>query len=193
MALVWLGDQITQHGIGNGVSLLMAVGILPRMPTAFSQMISLLRAPVGLEGGSLGIWQGLPMLALLFGAVALMIAVTQADRRIPVQYVNRVVGRKMYGGQSSYLPLKINCSGVMPVIFANAILLFPEQIFAYIGASTGINFFQKVSAALDHGSTTYYVIYCTTILCFSYFWVAMIFRPFQIADNLKKMVGMCPV
>jgi preprotein translocase subunit SecY len=192
MALVWLGDQITQHGIGNGVSLLIAAGILSSMPTAFSQTISLLRTPVGLEGGSLGIWQGLLMLALLFGVVALMIAVTQADRRIPVQYVNRVVGRKMYGGQSSYLPLKINYSGVMPVIFANAILLFPQQIFAYIGASTGINFFQKVSAALNHGSTTYYVIYGTTILCFSYFWVAMMFRPVQIADDLKKNGGYVP-
>ncbi|MDR2436235.1 MAG: preprotein translocase subunit SecY [Puniceicoccales bacterium] len=192
MALVWLGDQITQYGIGNGVSLLIAAGILSTMPTAFSQMISLLRAPAGLGGGSLGIWQGLLMLALLFGVVALMIAVTQADRRIPVQYVNRVVGRKMYGGQSSYLPLKINYSGVMPVIFANAILLFPQQIFAYIGASTGINFFQKVSAALNHGSTTYYVIYGMTILCFSYFWVAMMFRPVQIADDLKKNGGYVP-
>ncbi|MDR3274050.1 MAG: preprotein translocase subunit SecY [Puniceicoccales bacterium] len=192
MALVWLGDQITQYGIGNGVSLLIAAGILSSMPTAVSQAIMLLRAPVGVEGGSLGLWHGLLMLILLFSVVALMIAVTQADRRIPVQYVNRVVGRKMYGGQSSYLPLKINYSGVMPVIFASAILLFPQQIFAYIGASAGIKFFQKISAALNHGSSTYYVIYGTMILCFSYFWVSMMFRPIQIADDLKKNGGYVP-
>jgi preprotein translocase subunit SecY len=133
------------------------------------------------------------MLVLLLSVVALMIAVTQADRRIPVQYVNRVVGRKMYyGGQSSYLPLKINYSGVMPIIFASAILLFPQQVFAYIGASTGINFFQKMSIALNHGSITYYLIYGTMILCFSYFWVSMMFRPVQIADDLKKNGGYVP-
>jgi preprotein translocase subunit SecY len=192
MALMWLGDQITQHGIGNGISLLIAAGILSSMPTALSQAITLLRAPVGMDGGSLGLWHGLMMVTLLFSVVALMIAVTQADRRIPVQYVNRVVGRKMYGGQSSYLPLKINYSGVMPVIFASAILLFPQQIFAYIGASTGINFFQKMSLALNHGSITYYVTYGTMILCFSYFWVSMMFRPVQIADDLKKNGGYVP-
>ncbi|MDR0595135.1 MAG: preprotein translocase subunit SecY [Puniceicoccales bacterium] len=192
MALMWLGDQITQYGIGNGVSLLITAGILSSMPTALSQAITLLRAPAGIEGGSLGLWHGLLMLVLLLSVVALMIAVTQADRRIPVQYVNRVVGRKMYGGQSSYLPLKINYSGVMPVIFASAILLFPQQIFAYIGASTGVNFFQKVSIALNHGSTTYYLIYGTMILCFSYFWVSMMFRPVQVADDLKKNGGYVP-
>jgi preprotein translocase subunit SecY len=152
----------------------------------------LLKTPVGAGGNSLGLWHGLLMIALLFGVVALMIAVTQADRRIPVQYVKRIVGRKMYGGQSSYLPLKINYSGVMPVIFASAILLFPQQIFAYIGASAGINFFQKISVALNHGSPAYYLIYGFMILCFSYFWVSMMFRPVQIADDLKKNGGYVP-
>jgi preprotein translocase subunit SecY len=192
MALMWIGDQITQYGVGNGISLLIAAGILSSMPTAFSQAIVLLKAPVGVGGNSLGLWHGLLMIALLFGVVALMIAVTQADRRVPVQYVKRIVGRKMYGGQSSYLPLKINYSGVMPVIFASAILLFPQQIFAYIGASTGINFFQKMSLALNHGSGTYYIVYGLMILCFSYFWVSMMFRPVQIADELKKNGGYVP-
>lgn len=192
MALVWMGDQITQYGIGNGVSLLIAAGILSSMPNALSQAITLLKAPAGIAGGSLGLWHGILMLVLLFSVVALMIAVTQADRRIPVQYVKRVVGRKMYSGQASYLPLKINYSGVMPVIFANAILLFPQQIFAYIGASTGIKFFQSISMALNHGSAVYYCIYGLMILCFSYFWVSMMFRPIQIADDLKKNGGYVP-
>ncbi|MDE6432390.1 MAG: preprotein translocase subunit SecY [Opitutales bacterium] len=192
MILVWIGDQITQYGIGNGVSLLIAAGILSSMPSAFSQAITLLKAPAGAGTGSLSLWHGLLMLGLLFGVVALMIAVTQADRRVPVQYVKRIIGRKMYGGQSSYLPLKINYSGVMPVIFASAILLFPQQIFAYIGASTGINFFQSLSRALSHGSGFYYCTYGLLILCFSYFWVSMMFRPTQIADELKKNGGYVP-
>lgn len=192
MILVWIGDQITQYGIGNGISLLIAAGILSSMPNALSQAIMLLKAPAGVSTGSLNLWHGVLMLALLFGVVALMIAVTQADRRVPVQYVKRVVGRKMYSGQASYLPLKINYSGVMPVIFASAILLFPQQIFAYIGASTGINFFQSLSHALSHGSTFYYCTYGLLILCFSYFWVSMMFRPTQIADDLKKNGGYVP-
>ncbi len=192
MILVWLGDQITQYGIGNGISLLIAAGILSSMPSALSQAIILLKTPIGTGASSLSLWHGILMFSLLFGVVALMIAVTQADRRIPVQYVKRIVGRKMYSGQSSYLPLKINYSGVMPVIFASAIILFPQQIFAYIGASTGINFFQTLSHALSHGSGFYYCIYGLLILCFSYFWVSMMFRPTQIADDLKKNGGYVP-
>jgi preprotein translocase subunit SecY len=121
-----------------------------------------------------------------------MISVTQADRKIPVQYVSRVVGRKMYGSQSSYLPLKINYSGVMPVIFSSAILLFPQQIFAYVGAATGVRFFQRASEILTHGSAVYYFLYGFLILCFSYFWVSMMFRPTQVAEDLKKNGGYVP-
>lgn len=98
----------------------------------------------------------------------------------------------MYGGQSSYLPLKVNYSGVMPVIFASAILLFPQQIFAYIGAAAGIPFFQRAASVLVHGSSLYYWLYGLLILCFSYFWVSMMFRPVQIADDLKKNGGYVP-
>jgi preprotein translocase subunit SecY len=191
LILVWIGEQISQIGIGNGVSLLIAAGILSSMPGAIVQAVKMFNAPIGTTG-SLGLWQGVVMIILLFAVVAFMISVTQADRKIPVQYVSRVVGRKMYGGQSSYLPLKINYSGAMPVIFASAILLFPQQIFAYIGAATGIRFFQKASAILTHGSTTYYVVYGLLILCFSYFWVSMMFRPTQIAEDLKKNGGYIP-
>ncbi|MDR1413932.1 MAG: preprotein translocase subunit SecY [Puniceicoccales bacterium] len=191
LILVWIGDQISQIGIGNGISLLIAAGILSSMPGAIVQAVRMFCAPIGTVG-AFGVWHGVLMIGLLFAVVALMIAVTQADRRIPVQYVSRVVGRKMYGGQSSYLPLKINYSGVMPVIFASALLLFPQQIFAYIGAASGIRFFQKASLVLTHGSMVYYLLYGLLILCFSYFWVAMMFRPAQIADDLKKNGGYIP-
>ncbi|MDR3144217.1 MAG: preprotein translocase subunit SecY [Puniceicoccales bacterium] len=191
LILVWIGEQISQIGIGNGVSLLIAAGILSSMPTAIMQAIKMFSVQAETTA-VFGLWHGLLMLVLLFSVVAFMVAVTQADRKIPVQYVSRIVGRKMYGGQSSYLPLKINYSGVMPVIFASAILLFPQQIFAYIGAATGVRFFQRASMVLSHGSSVYYVLYGLLILCFSYFWVSMMFRPVQIAEDLKKNGGYIP-
>ncbi|MDR2737769.1 MAG: preprotein translocase subunit SecY [Puniceicoccales bacterium] len=191
LILMWIGEQISQIGIGNGISLLIAAGILSSMPGAIMQAARMFSAPLG-TAGSLGLWHGVLMIALLLTVVAFMISVTQADRKIPVQYVSRVVGRKLYGGQSSYLPLKINYSGVMPVIFSSAILLFPQQIFAYIGAATGMRFFQRASMVLSHGSAVYYVLYGLLILCFSYFWVAMMFRPTQIAEDLKKNGGYIP-
>jgi preprotein translocase subunit SecY len=191
MILMWIGDQISQLGIGNGVSLLIAAGILSSMPSAIVQAVKMFNAPIG-SVAVLSPWHGMLMVVLLFSVVAFMVAVTQADRKIPVQYVSRVVGRKMYNGQSSYLPLKINYSGVMPVIFASALLLFPQQIFAYIGAATGMRFFQNASITLSHGSKTYYAIYGLLILCFSYFWVAVMFRPVQVAEDLKKNGGYVP-
>ncbi|MDR1432912.1 MAG: preprotein translocase subunit SecY [Puniceicoccales bacterium] len=191
LILMWIGERISQIGIGNGISLLIAAGILSSMPSAIVQAIRMFNAPLGAIG-AFGPWHGALMVFLLFSVVAFMISVTQADRKIPVQYVSRIVGRKMYGGQSSYLPLKINYSGVMPVIFASAILLFPQQIFAYIGAASGIKFFQSAAVVLTHGSTVYYALYGLLILCFSYFWVAMMFRPVQIADDLKKNGGYIP-
>jgi preprotein translocase subunit SecY len=191
LILMWIGEQISQIGVGNGISLLIAAGILSSMPGAIVQAVKMFNAPLG-TSGSLGLWQGVLMIALLFSVVAIMISVTQADRKIPVQYVSRVIGRKVYGGQSSYLPLKINYSGVMPIIFSSAILLFPQQIFAYIGAATGMRFFQKAAMVLTHGSVTYYVLYGFLILCFSYFWVSMMFRPVQVADDLKKNGGYIP-
>ncbi|MDR1891022.1 MAG: preprotein translocase subunit SecY [Puniceicoccales bacterium] len=191
LILVWIGEQISQVGIGNGISLLIAAGILSSMPGAIIQAVKMFKVSTGMPK-VFGVWHGVLMVTLLISVVALMISVTQADRKIPVQYVSRIVGRKMYAGQSSYLPLKINYSGVMPVIFASAILLFPQQIFAYVGAATGIRFFQKASMVLSHGSTVYYVLYGLLILCFSYFWVSIMFRPVQIADDLKKNGGYIP-
>ncbi|HCJ12591.1 MAG: preprotein translocase subunit SecY [Verrucomicrobia bacterium GWF2_51_19] len=193
MLLTWLGDQITERGIGNGISLLITIGILSGMPQALTIAAKLFSAPVGAEGGvTMGLPQAFLMLVLLLVVIGSMIAVTQAQRKIPVQYAQRVVGQKMYGGQTSFLPLKINYAGVMPVIFASAILMFPQQIFAYIAAVTGLSFFQRMSSILTQGSATYYTFYGSMILGFSYFWVSIMFRPVQIADDLKKNGGYIP-
>lgn len=192
MILTWIGDRITQIGIGNGVSLLITVGILSSLPGAMIQLFEIFSKPLGAEEGSLGGAQLIMMIILLIVVVYSMVAVTQATRRISVQYARRVVGRKMLTGQNSFLPLKVNYAGVMPVIFASTLLMFPQQIFAYIGGATGVSFFIKLAQLLSHGSTTYYFIYGTLILCFSYFWVSIMFKPAQIAEDLKKNGGYIP-
>lgn len=190
--LMWLGEQITQRGIGNGISILITVGILGALPSAVIQAVGMFSTPIGSDSPTLGLPQGILMIVLLLGVVGAMVAVTQAQRKIPVQYAKRVVGRKVYGGQSSFLPLKVNYSGVMPVIFASAILMFPQQIFAYIGAATGINFFVQLASYLNQGSVAFYILFGTLILGFSYFWVSIMFKPVQIADDLKKNGGYIP-
>jgi preprotein translocase subunit SecY len=190
MLLMWLGEQITQRGIGNGVSLLITVGILADIPGAAAATYQLFFAPVGVA--RLGLPQGIIM-GLLFIVVTMgLIALVQGQRKIPVQYAKRVVGNKVMGGQSSFLPLKVNYSGVMPVIFASAILLFPQQIFSQIGAAFNIKFLIDFSENLLRGHWTYYAIMTMLILFFSYFWVSVMFKPIQIADDLKKYGGYIP-
>lgn len=190
MLLMWLGEQITQRGIGNGVSLLITVGILADIPGAAAATYQLFFAPVGVA--RLGLPQGIVM-GLLFILVTMgIIMVVQGQRKIPVQYAKRVVGNKVMGGQSSFLPLKVNYSGVMPVIFASAILLFPQQIFSQIGAAFNIKFLVEFADNLLRGHWTYYAIYTSLILFFSYFWVSVMFKPIQIADDLKKYGGYIP-
>lgn len=192
VVLMWLGEQITQRGIGNGISILITIGILGGLPRAVSQAVRMFYHPIGAEGPHPGLPQALLMLILLFGVIGAMVAMTQAQRKIPVQYAKRVVGRKMMGGQSSYLPLKINYTGVMPVIFGSAILMFPQQIFTYIAGAWNIRFFQHLAQYLIQGSTSYYVAFGLLILGFSYFWVSIMFKPIQIADDLKKNGGYVP-
>ena len=188
--LMWLGEQITQRGIGNGISLLITVGILADLPQAAVLTYTLFRAPVGVEG--LGVPEGILMLVSLLVAIAGIIALTQAQRRIPVQYAKRVVGRRVYGGQASYLPLKVNYSGVMPVIFASAILLFFQTITQQLGAAFDLPFILDFARFMQQGNKVYYVIFGLLILCFSYFWVSVTFKPIQIADDLKKNGGYIP-
>ena len=190
MLLMWLGEQITQRGIGNGVSLLITVGILADIPGAAVSTYQLFFAPVGVA--KLGAIEGVMMLALFIGVTMGIIAVTQGQRKIPVQYAKRVVGQKVYGGQSSFLPLKVNYSGVMPVIFASAILMFPQQIMSQAGAAFNIKFLVEFSNNLVQGHPVYYIGMSLLILFFSYFWVSVMFKPIQIADDLKKYGGYIP-
>jgi len=191
MLLMWLGEQITQRGIGNGVSLLITVGILADIPNAAVATYDMFFRPVG-TGQSLGLPQAAVMLVLFVVVTMGVIMVVQGQRKIPVQYAKRVVGNKVMGGQSSFLPLKVNYSGVMPVIFASAILLFPQQIFSQLGAAFNIKFLSEISQNLLRGHWSYYLIDTVLIMFFSYFWVSVMFKPIQIADDLKKYGGYIP-
>lgn len=191
MLLMWLGEQITVRGIGNGVSLLITIGILADVPGAAMQTYRMFFKPVG-TGASLGMPQAVMMIVLFLIVTMGIIMVVQGQRKIPVQYAKRVVGNKVMGGQSSFLPLKVNYSGVMPVIFASAILLFPQQIFSWVGVSFHLKFLTDFAQTLLRGSAWYYVLDALLILFFSYFWVSVMFKPIQIADDLKKYGGYIP-
>lgn len=193
MILVWIGDQISQRGIGSGISLLIVVGILSSMPRGLMQGYQLLFSATALQSPiGLVTLKALLMISLLLAVILSMIMVTQGQRKIPVQQAKRVVGNRMYAGSASFLPLKVNYAGVMPIIFGSALLLFPQQIFAYLGAATGIHFFQSISYYLSQGSGSYYIIYSLLIFAFSYLWVSMMFRPVQVADELKRNGGYIP-
>lgn len=189
--LMWLGEQISEKGIGNGISILITVGIISDLPKAISSAFQLFMAPVGSEAQLNGL-QGISMLVILFAVIMGIIMITQGQRKIPVQYAKRVVGRNIYGGQSSFMPLKVNYSGVMPVIFASALLVFPMQISSQIGAATGLKFFSNFARVLEKGTWHYYAVFSFLILAFSYLWLSIMFKPVQIADDLKKQGGYVP-
>jgi preprotein translocase subunit SecY len=189
MFLMWLGDQITERGIGNGVSLIITVGILAQLPAG---LIQAWRTFVPTAPGAQANVSPIVLVLLcsfLVLVIAAVIAVTQAQRKISIQYAKRVVGRKVYGGQTQYMPLKINYAGVMPIIFAQAILLFPSTIInmAFPQNRTA----QEIANLLAVG-WLHYVLYGVMIFFFSYFWVATQFQPVQIADDLKKYGGFIP-
>ena len=189
MFLMWLGDQITERGIGNGVSLIITVGILAQLPAGLIQAWrTFVPSAAGAQANVSPIVLVLLCLFLVF-VIAAVIAVTQAQRKISIQYAKRVVGRKVYGGQTQYMPLKINYAGVMPIIFAQAILLFPSTIInmAFPQNRTA----QEIANLLAVG-WLHYVLYGAMIFFFSYFWVATQFQPVQIADDLKKYGGFIP-
>jgi preprotein translocase subunit SecY len=190
MLLMWLGEQITERGIGNGVSLIITINILSRLPQAIVGVHDMFaNAGPGSRGVAL---QGVVLLGLLVLVIAGIIAVTQAQRKIPVTYAQRAVGRKVYAGGTNYMPLRVNYAGVMPVIFAQSILLFPQKIAQYIGKIFNLKFFTDLATHLDYGTGTYLTIFSLLILFFSYFWVATQFNELQIADDLKKNGGYIP-
>jgi len=186
MLLMWLGEQITEGGIGNGISLVITVSIIASMPLALQACVQMFTPVDGVAQFS--VFHLIGLLLVLFLVVAATIAVTQAQRKIPVQYAKRVVGRKVYGGQSTYMPLRVNYSGVMPIIFAQAILMFPPKLFGLMPFES----MKLLGAALDFGTGWYNFIYAMMIFFFSYFWVATQFNPIQIADDLKKYGGYVP-
>jgi preprotein translocase subunit SecY len=191
MLLMWLGEQITERGIGNGISLVITVGILARLPQAAYGVRDMFSGENHTNFGIL-----IVMVLLLVGVVAGVIAVTQAQRKIPVQYAQRAVGRKMYQGGTSFMPLKVNYAGVMPIIFAQSILMFPQPIFLGLENFFSVpflkNLFHSMAMTLNTGSATYLIFYALMILFFSYFWVATQFNEIQIADDLKKNGGYIP-
>ncbi len=180
--IMWLGEQITERGIGNGISLIIFAGIVTDMPDAVTKLWSV---------QSMGDVTGLDILllvAIVVGVIATITFFERGHRKIPVQYAKRLVGRKMYGGQSTHLPLKINSAGVIPPIFASSILLFPAQIANMAGSS----WMQQVSNALQPGDWRYDVVYVLLIVFFCYFYTAVTFNPVDVADNMKKHGGFIP-
>ncbi len=190
LLLMWLGEQITDRGIGNGVSLVITIGILARLPQAGQGVIDMFKDQPGIPGKSF--LHGIGMLIILVAVVGTVIAVTQAQRKIPVQYAQRTVGRKSYAGTSSYMPLRVNYSGVMPIIFAQAILMFPDKIFQFLHSTFNIPVFSALASKFREGEPLYLFIYALMILFFSYFWVATQFNELQISDDLKKYGGYIP-
>jgi preprotein translocase subunit SecY len=193
MLLMWLGEQITERGVGNGVSLVITIGILARLPTAVTGFQDMFFGPNHTDS-LLG--TGLLLAILSIVVIGGVIAVTQAQRKIPVQYASRMVGQKMYQGGTNYMPLRVNYSGVMPIIFASSILMIPNFVFEWLTIHTTQPFIHKnvqwLASAMGYGSFLYVLVYGLMILFFSYFWVATQFNEIQIADDLKKNGGYIP-
>jgi preprotein translocase subunit SecY len=180
--IMWLGEQITERGIGNGISLIIFAGIVARMPLAISNSIRLLRT------GELGILVTIGIIVLMVAVVGAIIYVERGQRRIPVQYAKRIVGRRMYGGQSTHLPLKINTAGVIPPIFASSIIMFPATIANFLDHP----WMKAISDALMPGELLYELIYVGFIFFFCYFYTAVTFNPTDVADNMRKYGGYIP-
>jgi len=190
MFLMWIGDQITERGIGNGMSLIITIGIVARLPAGLMQVWQTFIPSEG-QKSSVQPMVLVLMIAFFLMVVAAVICITQAQRKIAVQYAKRVVGRKQTGGGTQYMPLKVNYAGVMPIIFGQALLMFPYQIVQSIPLLRGSDIAQKVAANLSDGPL-HYSVYAAMIFFFSYFWVATQFQPQQIAEDLKKYGGYIP-
>ncbi len=178
--IMWLGEQITERGIGNGISLIIFAGIVARMPTAISNSVRLIRT------GEMGIIITLFLIGMMVIVVGAIIYMERGQRRIPVQYAKRIVGRRMYGGQSTHLPLKINTAGVIPPIFASSIIMFPATIANFIP------WMKNFANQLAPGSVVYELIYVGFIFFFCYFYTAVTFNPTDVADNMRKYGGYIP-
>ena len=177
--VMWLGEQITEHGIGNGISMILFAGIVARFPVSIGQTIA------NVSSGALPWWVALLMYLGALAIIILIVFVNDAERRIPVQYAKRVVGRKMYGGQSTHLPMKVNMSGVMPIIFASTIASLPGTVAMFFGKADGW-------ASTWTNSIVYAIVYLALIIFFAYFYSTIQFNPIEVANNLKKNGGYIP-
>ncbi len=184
--VMWMGEQITEFGVGNGISMILFAGILSRVPSMISTMYS------SIVSGTMAWWMALLVVVGIVALIVLVTFVNNAERRIPVQYAKRQVGRKMYGGQSSTLPMKVNMSGVLPVIFAQSIAMIPSTIAAFMKAPEKGTFWYSFLQAIDTKSVLYMIFYFLMIIGFSYFYSTIQFNPVEISNNLKKNGGFIP-
>ena len=180
--IMWMGEQITERGVGNGISLIIFAGIVARIPDAIYQTYATYRTP----GAGLDEFKVIVLLSLMIAVVGIIVFFERGQRRIPVQYAKRVVGRKLYGGQSTHLPLKVNTAGVIPPIFASSVLLFPATLASWFP------FLSRLSDEIRPGTWVYNTLYVAMIVFFAYFYTAVTFNPVDVADNLKKYGGYIP-
>ncbi len=186
MFLMWLGEQITARGIGNGVSMIIYAGIVANLPQAVAHTLELGRT------GALSTWLILVILVLAVGTLAVAVFFERAQRRILINYPKRQVGQKLYGGEASHLPLKLNTSGVIPPIFASSLLLFPLTLTSFTDVQQKGGWIADLVAALGHGKPLFLVLYAAFIAFFAFFYTAIVFNPVETADNLKKYGGFVP-
>jgi preprotein translocase subunit SecY len=186
MFLMWLGEQITERGLGNGISIIIFAGIVAGLPTAIAQFFDLV------SKGSIGNFSAMFIIALVVAVTAVVVFIERGQRRIIVNYAKRQVGNKIYGGQSSHLPLKLNMSGVIPPIFASSIILFPATIVSWVAAGDGLRWLKDLAAALSPGQPMYVALYAAMIVFFCFFYTALVFNSRETADNLKKSGAFVP-
>jgi preprotein translocase subunit SecY len=192
--LMWLGEQIDEYGIGNGISLIIMAGILARMPTAVVSVWKRASLKIGGEGGAgLGPQELVFLLVAFVGVIAGSILITQAQRRIPIQQAKQMRGRRVYGGQRNYLPLRVNHGGVMPIIFASSMMMFPSIIFNWLATTfNGVGLFRYLSEAFSFGGFVYLVTYVLLIYLFAYFWTTVQFQPKEMANQLRDHGSIIP-
>jgi preprotein translocase subunit SecY len=186
MFLMWLGEQITERGVGNGISLIIFAGITAGLPSAVAGTLELVRT------GAFSILVALVIFALVLIVTAFVCFVERGQRRILVNYAKRQVGNKIYGGQSSHLPLKLNMAGVIPPIFASSIILFPATMVGWFGAAEGMEWLKNVAGMLSPGQPIYVLLYASAIIFFCFFYTALVFNPRDTAENLKKSGAFVP-
>ena len=186
MFLMWLGEQITERGLGNGISIIIFAGIAAGLPKSIGGLLELVRT------GAMSIIVALLIVVLVAGITYFVVFVERGQRKILVNYARRQVGNKVYGGQSSHLPLKLNMSGVIPPIFASSIILLPSTIVSWFSAGSSLNWLKDISAALSPGQPLYVMLYAVAIIFFCFFYTALVFNSRETADNLKKSGGFIP-